>query len=295
MSNANPITELDFFQVKDQIKTYLKGQSQFLDYDFEGSNISVLIDILAYNTFQNNYYTNMALSEMFLDSAQLRNSVISHAKELNYLPRSIRASRAQVQVDFSNVAQVSDPLPSYLIIPEYTKFIGRKSGQTFTFTNDYSVTVVPAANNVYCFTGLDIYQGRMVTEEFVVTNNNSQRYVISNENVDTDSVRVYVRENISADSSVEEYKYREGIFGVKTTDKVFYIQPGLDSKYEIDFGQDVFGYEPVPGQVIRVTYRVTNGEDANGIFTFTADAIDNNGLSYNVTVTTIAPSAGGAP
>ena len=297
MSNSKPITELDFFTVKNQLKEFMKGQTQFLDYDFEGSNMSVLLDVLAYNTFQNNYYTNMALSEMFIDSAQLRNSLVSHAKELNYLPRSIRASRAQVQVDFTNVVQLAgnDLLPSYLIIPEYTKFIGRKAGKSFTFTNDYAITVTPDENNQYCFTGLDIYQGKVVTEEFTVTTNDAQRFVISNENVDTDSVRVFVRQNIDVNSNRDEYVYRDGIFGVKTTDKVFYIQPGLDSKYEIDFGSDVFGYQPKPGEVVVVTYRVTNGEDANGVFTFEADAININGKAYNVTVTTISTSSGGAP
>ena len=295
MSNSNPITELDFFAVKNQLKEYLKGQSQFLDYDFEGSNMSVLLDILAYNTFQNNYYTNMAMSEMFLDSAQLRNSIISHAKELNYLPRSIRASRARVQVDFTNVAQVSETLPSYLTIPAYTKFVGRKSGQTFSFTNDHSVTVTPDSNNLYCFTGLDIYQGKILTEEFTVTNNDSQRFTLSNENIDTDSIKVSVRENVDSNSNATEYLYKDGIFGVKTSDKVFYIQPGLDSKYEVAFGSDVFGYEPKAGEVVVVTYRTTRGEEANGILTFTADAIDIGGNAYSVTVTTMAQSEGGAP
>src|SRR5210317_2158684 len=125
MPDRSQISELDFFTIKEELKNFLKGQNQFLDYDFEGSNMSVLLDVLAQNTFQNNFYTNMAYNEMFIDTAQTRNSLISHAKELNYLPRSRRAARAQVLLEVSNINSFIEK-PTYVVIPAYTKVTGRK-------------------------------------------------------------------------------------------------------------------------------------------------------------------------
>ena len=294
MSDKSSITELDFFGIKEELKTYLRGQSRFQDYDFEGSNMAVLLDILAYNTFKNNFYTNMAMTEMFLDSAQLRNSVVSHAKELNYLPRSIRASRASIMVDFPNIASKFTQLPNFVKIPAYTKFIGRKAGKTFIFTNDDEITIFPDVNNEYCYTGLFVYEGRVLSESFSVTENDKQRFIISNENVDIDSIRVRVKNNNTTSAPSETYTLRDSLFGVNSDDKVYFIQPALDGKYEVQFGQDTFGYQPKPNEVVEVTYRVTQGKDANNINTFSCDDIIFDGVSLSPTITTVSTSEGGA-
>ena len=297
MSDKASITELDFFQAKEQLKTFMKGQSKFLDYDFEGSNMNVLMDVLAYNTFLNNYYTNMAFSEMFLDSAQLRDSIISHAKELNYLPQSIRASKGTVFLDVTNVEEVigaNNPLPSYISIPAYTQFTGRKSGVSYNFVTIDNYTIFPDVNDKYCLTGIELYQGKVINEEFTVTEDDTQRFLLSNKNVDTSTIRVQVRENSNTLSAKEEFVYSESLFGVETSSKVFYLYPAQDGKYEIGFGQDRFGEEPKPGTVIELTYLVTKGEEANGIQSFSISSISSGGNVYDVSLTTVSRSTGGS-
>ena len=253
-----PVTELDFDQIKTGLIEYLKGQEQFKDYNFEGSNMNVLLDVLSYNTFQNNFYNNMAISEMFLDSAQLRNSIVSHAKELNYLPRSRSSARAVIDVTLNTFGN-----PPFVIIPAKTKVTAVCGNETYTFYNQESVTVFPS-NGQYIYRALDIYEGEYVTELFNPSDNPSQRYLISNENVDLASVKVRVIEN----DFTEEYIYSPDLYNLTAESKVFFIQPYLDDRYEIFFGRDVFGIEPKQGSTIEVEYRVTKGEEANGITSF---------------------------
>lgn len=278
-TNKFPVTDLDFIQIKDGLKEYLKGQDRFADFDFEGSNLNVLLDILSYNTFQNNFYTNMAISEMFLDSAQLRGSIVSHAKELNYIPRSRASARAVVDVTL-NV----NNNPAFVIIPEKTKFNAVCNNVRYSFFNEQAATIIPV-NGVYSFQNLNIFEGSYITEFYEVTS--SDRYVISNENIDLNSIRVRVREN----DFTEEYIYSEDLFGLATDSKTFFIQPYLDEKYEIFFGRDIFGIEPKAGSVIEVEYRITAGEDANGITNFSiAEPVQ----GYESNVILRFPSRGGA-
>lgn len=296
MSDKSPITELDFFEAKEQLKTFLKGQSKFLDYDFDGSNMNVLLDILSKNTFQNNFYTNMAFSEMFLDSAQLRDSVVSHAKELNYLPKSIQSSKATLFVEFTNVAEVTgdgNPLPSYIKIPKYTKFTGRKAGQSFNFMTLQDYTVFPDVNDLYCLTDIEIFEGKLVQEEFTVTSDDKQRFILSNKNADTSTISVKIRENTNILSKKEEFIKKDGIFGIKAADKVFYIQPAQDDKYEIDFGRDVFGEQPKAGSVVEVSYLVSAGAESNGIQSFFVQSITWDGKTYDTALTTVSKAIGG--
>ena len=297
MSDKSPITELDFFEAKEQLKTFMKGQSKFLDYDFEGSNINVMLDVLSKNTFQNNFYTNMAFSEMFLDSAQLRDSVVSHAKELNYLPRSIQSAKATILVDFVNVQEVvgeGNLLPSYIKVPKFTKFTGRKSGLAFTFMTIEDYTIFPDVSDKYCLTGIEIFEGKLVTEEFTVTSDENQRFILSNTNVDTSTIRVSVRENSSTLSTSEEFIVKGGIFGVRASDKIFYLQPAQEEKYEIDFGKNVFGEQPKAGSVVELTYLTSNGQESNGIESFSASSISFGGNTYDISVTTVSKAVGGS-
>ena len=284
MASNTPITELDFLQVKQNLKTFLSSQDRFKDYDFEGSNMSVLLDVLAYNTFQNNFYTNMAFAEMFLDSAQLKESVVSHAKELNYLPRSRSSSRAIVDVKL-NVADA----PAFVTIPSKTQFKAVCGNKTFNFYNTEPATVYPS-NSGYVFYGLEIFEGTYITEVFVVNGNPRQRFILSNDTVDTSSIKVTVKENV-ADTTTTEYMVKTNIFGVDAADEVFYVQAAESDKYEIAFGGDRFGKQPVTGNVITVEYRVTSGEEANGITSY-ASAYAING--YPAAVSLVSISKGGA-
>lgn len=284
-TTVNSITKLDFDEIKADLKTYLSGQSQFKDYDFEGSNMAVLLDILAYNTYQNNFYTNMAISEMFLDSAQLRDSVISHAKTLNYLPRSASSAVARINVKLN----VTAPYPTYVVIPAKTKFVAQCGNQTYAFYNPDAV-VVNNINNSFIYSNLDVYEGSYVTEAYSVTNSTSQRFVISNKNVDTSSIRVTVKETAS-DSTGAIYMAKANIFDVSATDKVFYIQPYFDDQYEITFGKDLFGKSPSNGNVVLIEYRITTGADANGITSIMAAS---NISGYTSLITLVNQSSGGS-
>lgn len=284
MASNTPITELDFLQIKNNLKSFLKGQDRFKDYDFEGSNMSVMLDVLAYNTFQNNFYTNMAFSEMFLDSAQMRESIVSHAKELNYLPRSRSSAQAAVNVSL-NVSGT----PAFVNIPAKTQFKAVCGSKTFNFYNTETVTIFPYGST-YVYYGLNIYEGQYITESFLVTGDVSQRFILSNTNVDTGSISVTVRDN-TVDTTSVDYTKKTSIFGIAATDPVYYIQPAESEKYEIKFGGNAFGNQPVAGNVVVIEYRVCSGEEANGITSFAA-AYSING--YPATVTLASSSNGGA-
>ena len=277
MANISPIQNLDFFETKSALKTYLSNQDRFADYDFEGSNMNVLLDLLAYNTFYNNYYYNMAISEMFLDSAQERNSMISHAKELNYLPRSRRSAKAVVT--FNITATQSG---NFFIIPKDTKISGKCGNKTFIFLTEKAYTAVTAMTDAssprkFLAQDVEVYQGRLITETLDTSNT-----VLSNNMIDTRSLYVEV--------NGEEYVYKTDIFGITATDKVFYLQPEEDEKYSIQFGQDKFGKQPTPGDNITAKYRICAAEDANGVRSMTS-----NGLAgaANVSITVTTPSNGG--
>ena len=277
MANISPVQNLDFFETKSALKTYLSNQTRFADYDFEGSNMNVLLDLLAYNTFYNNYYYNMAISEMFLDSAQERNSMISHAKELNYLPRSRRSAKAVVT--FTITATQSG---NFFIIPKDTKISGKCGNTTFTFLTEKAYTAVTAMTNAdsprtFLAQNVEVYQGRLITETLDTSNT-----VLSNNMIDTRSLYVEV--------NGEEYVYKTDIFGITATDKVFYLQPEEDEKYSLQFGQDKFGKHPTPGDNITAKYRINSAEEANGVTSMTSSGLSG---ASNVSIVVTTPSNGG--
>ena len=279
MANISPIQNLDFFETKSALKTYLSNQDRFADYDFEGSNMNVLLDLLAYNTFYNNYYYNMMISEMFLDSAQERNSMISHAKELNYLPRSRRSAKAIVTFNIT-----ASQAGNFFIIPKDTKVSGKCGNTTFTFLTEKAYTAVTSQvaviNNgvvqprTYTATDVEVYQGRLITETLDISDT-----VLSNNMIDTRSLYVEV--------NGEEYVYKTDIFGITATDKVFYLQPEEDEKYSIQFGQDKFGKHPTTSDVITAKYRISSAEDANGVRSMTSNGLTG-ASSVTLTVATIS-------
>jgi hypothetical protein len=286
MANISPVQNLDFFETKSALKTYLSNQDRFADYDFEGSNMNVLLDLLAYNTFYNNYYYNMMISEMFLDSAQERNSMISHAKELNYLPRSRRSAKAIVTFNIT-----ASQAGNFFIIPKDTKINGKCGNKTFTFLTEKAYTAVTSqvatlanANvpgvylpRTFTVAAVEAFQGRLLTETLDITDT-----TLSNSMIDTRSLYVEV--------NGEEYVYKTDIFGITAIDKVFYLQPEEDEKYSLQFGQDKFGKQPTQGDTITAKYRISSAEDANGVRSMTS-----NGLAgaSNVTINVSTISNGG--
>jgi hypothetical protein len=286
-NNSISLVNLDFDTLKSTLKTYLKGQSQFADYNFDGSNMSVLLDILTYNTHLNAFYMNMAISESFLDSAQLRNSVISKSKELNYVPRSAKSSKASVNISFpqSNL--------SIFQIPFGTRFTGKSGNGTFTFTTDQSYIVYPSGGR---FTSnIDIYDGTYTTDVFVVdTSVEAQRFIMSNDNIDTDSLTVIV--SLDSGQTNTLYTAATNLYGLTPTSNVYFVQATEDTKYELVFGDGIFGNYPLNGSVIYSNYRISSGGASDGSTNFTLD--DNlgpiNGIgSITSTIGVVSTASGG--
>jgi hypothetical protein len=275
MTDISPVTTPDFFATKEELKTFLKNQDRFKDFDYEGSNMNVLLDVLSYNTFYNTYYYNMAISEMFLDSATQRNSVISHAKELNYLPTSRRSSAAKVNVSVTYPNSDSN----YFSIPEGTAFIGRCGNKTYNFLTDQAYSAVRLSTNSSLFTvnDVDIYEGRIINETLTISDT-----LLSNAGIDTRSLRVTV--------NGESFTYRSDIYGTGARDKVFYLQPENDGKYSIQFGEDRFGIQPTITDTIIATYRVASGASANGVTSLTLGAFAG---ASSISVAVTAQSSGG--
>lgn len=287
-NNFISLVNLDFDTLKASLKTYLKAQSQFSDYDFDGSNMSVLLDILSYNTHLNAFYLNMVVSEMFLDSAQLRNSVISRSKELNYIPRSTKSSQAQINVRFpqSNL--------SSLIIPFGTKFSGKSSNGTFQYSTDEAYVLYPSNGTFQA--NLTIYEGLYLADVFVIDDSiESQRFIMTNDDIDTDTLTILLSEN---DGQTNTYFTRvENLFGLQSNSSVYFLQATEDTRYEVMFGDGIFGRKPPDNSVIYGEYRVSSGANADGSTNFTLDAnlgpINNIG-SITPTITVISAGSGGA-
>lgn len=272
-----PIVEIDFFEVREQLKTFLSSQTKFKDYDFEGSNMAVLLDVLAYNAYQTNFYTNMALNESFLDSALLNQSVMSHAKSLNYIPRSAKSSQAIV-----NVTIVSSNNEESFVIPARSKFTAKTSaGDSYSFFTDTGhIALRESGTNRYVANCVPIFEGTQVTERFTI-NETFESYYIQNSNIDTSSLK------LMNTTTGEEYFYRTDIFGTTDTDTVFYIEADRES-YSIVFGDNNYGKKPNQNDVMTLTYRTSNGAEPNGINKFAS-------ADYpNATVTVRQPAYGGA-
>ena len=282
-----PITELDFDSIKAQLKTYLQTQTRFKDYNFEGSNMSALLDVLAFNSFQNNFYTNMALNEMFLDSAVLKNSIVSHAKELNYIPRSRKSATATLRVTISDNALTD----STVTIPQYSQFSATYQGETFNFVNDIAYVARRTEPGIYVAENVIVYEGQMLTsfqrEGFIVDADGVLRVQLTNNEVDTDSIVVFVDAEATEDQNV--FERATTIFGVEPLDKVFYLEPYLDDRYAIYFGGNKFGLQPEEFEDVRVRYRICSGDEPNGASSFTTSFLE--GATINVE-TTIAANGG---
>ena len=277
------ITEVDFADIKSNLKTYLQSQTQFNDYDFEGSNMSVLLDVLSYNTHYNAFYTNMLANEMFLDTAQQRDSVVSRAKELGYITRSARGASANVTITFTGVSNAI----SEFALPKNTTFTTSINNRTFTFVTPETNKIKNISNTFS--KAITITEGTPVTQEFTVNDASPVKYVIPNENVDTRSIRVTVKES-SVSSANTIYTQATNIRDVNNQSAVYYLQETHDKQYEILFGTGSLGKPVVNGNVIQVEYRVCHGIQTNGANTFSIDnlSIAPSYTSTNLSVNSVA-------
>jgi hypothetical protein len=277
------ISDLSFDSIKANLKTFLKSKTEFKDYDFEGSNLSALLDILSYNTYMNSFYLNMVGSESFLDSSQMKSSIVSHAKMLNYLPRSKTSARALVTFTIDTGIDT----PSVITIPKYYTSRAVVDNVNMEFSTDEPVTIT-ANNGVYQSPQVYIYEGKVVTEYF--TKSDSSRFILSSENVDTNSLEVTVI-NSSIDTANTVYTRAENLYGLNPRSEVYFVAGYNENQYELFFGDDVLGKALVNGNIVKVKYRSTNGELGNKASAFEASSkVDN----YSVTVSTNVAAADGS-
>jgi len=266
----NQFTNLDFSSLRTQIKEYLRSNSNFTDFDFEGSNFSTLIDLLAYNSYITSFNTNMAVNEAFIDSATVRENVVSLARNIGYVPRSKRSARANISFSVNTTGFNSKTVTLKAGIVA----LGAVESGNYIFSIPQDKTAVVDNNNIATFTDIPIYEGSYLTKSYVLDNSQTnQRFIIPNANVDISSVKVYV-----TDTKTEEYKLYSNIFEVESTSRIFLIQEIEDEKYEVIFGDNILGKRPSNGSSIVISYIVTNGKEANGSssFTFSGVLIDNN-------------------
>ena len=255
-------TNLDFNTLRAQIKDYLRSNSNFSDFDFEGSNFSILIDTLAYNSYITAYNTNMAVNESFIDSATLRENVVSLARNIGYVPRSTKSSVATVSftVDVSSIDAKQVKLNAGLVA------LGAVQGGNFTFSIPENITVTPNSNGIASFNNISIFEGNYLTKTFKVdSSQTNQRYILPNQNIDTSSIRVEVTD----DEGTLTYNSYTNIFEVNKNSRLFLVQEIDDEKYQIMFGDNILGRQPANGSSINVSYIVTNGEEGNGAANFT--------------------------
>ena len=284
-NNRIQTTELDFDAIKDNLKNYLKGQSQFSDYDFEGSGISVLLDILAYNTHYNALYTNLAINEAFLDSASKRSSVVSKAKELGYVPLSAKSSTAVVDIIWIN-DQLNAPLTGE--IPAYTSFNASVNGRTYTFYNS-DTHVATRVGNQYTFPDVVLKEGTYLEYREVIDNTN--KVVIPNIGVDTSTITVFVQDSSQSTTS-DVFSVSTSILNLTDTSPVYFLKENEDQTYTVEFGNGVIGRPLANGNVVTVTYIVCNEDQPNGANTFTYGGT----LPANTTpfVSTVSAAFGGS-
>ena len=292
MANNLNVTELDFDQIKRNLKNYLKTQSDFSDYDFDGSGLSVLLDVLSYNTHYNAMVAHFALNEAFLDSAQIRGNVVTRAKLLGYTPRSVLAPRAKVTI-FVDVSEEVGTIPGSLNITRGSKLTSNVDGQEYTFTVLESVSSnYDSTLNGFTFSDVNIAQGVYKTVQYRVDNDiENQKFQLVDKNADTSTTRVRVQQNQNS-SVYDIYTKFETIQNVVSSSQVYHLQENSAGYYEIYFGDGVIGRKPLNNNIINIDYVVTDGIESNGANLFTM--VNNIGGFGSITVTTVAAASGGA-
>tara|TARA_B100002019_G_scaffold175744_1_gene151883 strand:+ start:472 stop:2526 length:2055 start_codon:yes stop_codon:yes gene_type:complete len=293
-------SNLDFDQVKTTLREYLKENSNFTDYDFEGSNLSSILDVLAYNTYITSYNANMVANEVFIDSATLRENVVSLARNIGYLPRSRKAARATISffIDTSNIT----PAPSTITLKKgiVATSQGSFGNQSFTFCILDDITV-PVYDSIASFDNISIYEGTFLTSNFTYNSRTpNQKFTLNNIGIDTELLSVTVRPNQNSTRSVK-YSLQDSLFQIKSDSKVYYLQESVDERYELLFGDGIFGKKLENNNFITANYITSSGDSANGVdqFSFAGQlTYTRNANEYTITsgislLTTGLPSSGG--
>ena len=284
MATKLEISELDFDGIKSNLKTFLSQQNEFTDYDFEGSGMSVLLDVLAYNTHYLGYNANMLANEMYLDSADLRSSVVSLAKQVGYTPTSCTSATATLNVLVSPASGAS------LTMSRGTKFTTTVDGQSYSFVNNADVSITPT-DGVYQFSNLVVYEGSYLNYKYTAnTSDIDQRFIIPNDSVDTTTLTVKVQAS-SSDSTTKTYSLATGITGIDSDSEVYFLQEVEGGRFEVFFGDGVLGKAIADGNIVILDYINTNRDAPNGATSFTLSGTV--GGFTNATVTTVSNSSGG--
>ncbi len=284
------LSSLDPDSYRASLVAFLQAQARFKDYDFTGSNISVLLDILAQNGFMFGVYENMGSSEMFHSTAQLRDSLVVSAKDLNYLPRSMTSAKAIVSMSIQ-----ASGVGGTLSIPKGTSFSGQNDKDDFIFVTDKTRTLT-STTGTFTIDDLEIFEGSYFSESMIISGDEAQRLIASNSSIDAASVEVYVSETISG--TPVQYRRARNLYGLTDESQVFFVEAVDAGRYQVLFGDGVFGYRPPTGSLVTLTYRVTRGEDGNSVKTFGINqdlgALNGGALLTQPVVTTVGVSAGGS-
>ena len=279
------VSELDFNLIKTNLKTFLQSQTTFQDYDFEGSGLSILLDILSYNTHYMAFLANMSTNELYLDSADIRNNIVSLAKMLGYTPNSSRAPKASINL------VVNDGSGTSITMSKGTIFSSVVDGVDYQYVTNEDITATPL-DGVFTFSNVPLYEGTLVRFKYTVDSTDvDQKFIIPNANADTSTLKVSVQ-NSSTDSSLTNYSLAGGYTGVESDSKVYFIQEGQEGRYEVYFGDGVTGNKLSDGNVVILEYVVTNKGDSNGANVFALQG--NVGGFTDVSITTQSSSQGGA-
>ena len=290
-------SNLDFNQIKTSLRDYLRANSDFTDYDFEGSNLSSIIDLLAYNTYINSYNANMVTNEVFIDSATLRENVVSLAKNIGYTPRPRRAAKALVSfaVDVGDTTAVSVTLKKGIVATTAATF----GGTNYTFSIPEDITVGVDDAGLALFDSITVYEGVYIQQQFSVSARTpNQKYILTNSGIDTNLIRVNVKDSANS-TIVRKFTQSKGLFDVKSDSPVFYLQEVENERYEILFGDGIFGLPVQEPNVVQVGYIVSNGENGNNLsrLSYAGQLVNNNGASITTNITTMVvdqQSYGGA-
>tara|TARA_B100001250_G_scaffold29576_1_gene24337 strand:- start:136 stop:1062 length:927 start_codon:yes stop_codon:yes gene_type:complete len=290
------VNNLDFADIKIALRDYMRAQTDFTDYDFEASALSTVLDVLAYNTYYTAFNTNMVVNEMFLDSATLRDNVVSLAKQLGYTPKSITSPKAIVDLKLT----FTGTAPESVSIKAGSGFVSNFDGSLYRFVllEDSKVEV---ANDIATFNALPIYEGSLITTNTTIdTTLKNQRFILENAGIDTNTLKVRVYQSVGS-SVFTDYKVASNILDIGATDKVYFLSETEDENYEIFFGDGVLGNKLDDGNIVQISYILTNGPSVNGAKTFTFNGImeDENNTPINVpfgvtSLTTISIASGGA-
>jgi len=293
------LTSLDFTEIKESIRSYLRTREEFTDYDFDGSAASYLLDVLSYNTYYASFNANMAMNEAFLESATIRDNVVKIAKQLNYTPRSIKASKACLNFSVqTSLVGSSNAYPATVTLPQGDVFVSSVDGQSFLFTLPVAITTaVDQQTGIASFPKTVAYQGNLLNYTYTVQDVKKRGYEIPVDNVDTDLLYVSISPNAQSEE-IDTYNRINDIVGVDGTTRGYFLEETDDLRYKIIFGDGIIGRELIAGEIIRLKYVRTDGPLANGCkkFTFIGRAIDNLNRvipSSQITIATVDASQDG--